>query len=730
LQAQANYRRLLVAAAVWDSTYHQPTQGAAVKYLRVLVSISMLLMAISAAAIGRPLPLSPTFITAPPPGYRLFSAAFEGDWMIASGSAVNTPTAAVFLYRRGGLGPWVLQSKLAEVPYYYDWNTTGISLAMENGLLVFEIARKLYIYERAAVGYQPAAVLDNGYDSAAVRIDKARILAGLGTCAGAAVVEKNAAGVWAISGRLQTTTTTPCSDDFSYTDYLDVSGDYALVATRGVGRTTQVFRRAAGQLQWPKKADLTASSQYFSSTGVGLRGSLALVGGNSNEGTRVFQRPIGSSTWSRTGTLRTVDLYAGSQGHVGYIRQRAELWLLDGNIWRQSTDNTFEHLVRLDGNVWGEDIGGRTVVGGHGDGIATFILPTSIPASPATLRDNFQGAGNIGWLLDYGFTYAQSGFTRVLRKQVHQHAEALVSGADWLNQSVQVDVRPTAFNGSYGFVALTTRRSSDASTFYQARFKQNTVTLIRRTPDRGDLEIARAGVPFGTNRSYRLRFETRDSLLRVFVDGAQVISHTDRTHTHGSASLASEGVAADFDNVIVSPLWTSLFAPFDLGNGEKWTTRGGTWIDVNNQATPLARRQTDKTLLARSLTGVPETDDQIIETVVRIDSLPPSGDRWVGVIARYGDDANHYYASLGVNSGLQIRRVAGGSATVLASVPYAVVGNRNYRLRFEAVGNQLRAYVDDVFVAEAHDGTFGTGRFGVATNLAAASFYELSAAQP
>lgn len=701
------------------------------KYLRDLVLSSTLLVALSANALGRPLPLEPTFITPAPSGYRLFGAAFEGDWMIASGSAVSTPTATVFLYRRSGLGSWVLQGRLEEVPSSAgDYNTTGISLAMENGLLVFEIAGKLYIHERTAAGYQRVAVLDDGYDSAAVRIDKARILAGLGSCEGAAIVEKNASGVWGISGRLQTTAPAPCSDEYPYTDYLDVSGDFALVSTRGSGRTTQVFRRAAGQVPWPKTADLPANNSYFSSTGVGLRGTLALVGGNSNEGTRVFERVVGGNTWNRTNTLRTVDLFTGSQGHVGYIRGRAELWLLDRNLWRQATDNTFEHLATLDGNVWSEDVGGRTVLAGQADGIATYILPASFPVSPATLQDDFEGNGNISWQLDYGFSYVQSGFTRVLRKQANQTAEAVVTGADWLNQSIQADVRPTAFNGSSGFIALTTRRSSDGSSFYQARFSQNTVKIIRLTQGPGYQEIARAGVPFGTSRTYRLRFETRASLLRVFVDGAQVISITDRTLTHGSASLGSESVVADFDNVIVSPLTTSLFSPFDLGHGEKWTARGGTWIDDNNSAAPLARRQTDKTVLARSLTGVAETDDQIIETVARINSLPPTGDRWVGVIARYRDDANHYYVSLGVNSGLQIRRVAGGAVTVLASVPYAARGNVNYRLRVEAVGDQLRAYVNDVFMVEAHDDSFDTGRFGVATNLAAASFYELSAAQP
>lgn len=71
-----------------------------------------------------------------------------------------------------------------------------------------------------------------------------------------------------------------------------------------------------------------------------------------------------------------------------------------------------------------------------------------------------------------------------------------------------------------------------------------------------------------------------------------------------------------------------------------------------------------------------------------------------------------------------------GTATVLASVPYAVQGNRNYRLRLEAVGDQLRAYVDGAFVAEARDATLGAGRFGIATNRAAASFHDFAARQP
>jgi hypothetical protein len=695
-------------------------------------------VAFSIAASARPLPLTPTYVTSAPSGYDIVQAAFEGDWMIAAGGAIDPnpgsesplSTAAVLLYRRGGLGPWVFQRVLAEVPYGWDWNSTGVSLAMENGLLVFELDGRLHIHERGATGYAQTAILDGNFDSAAVRIDGQRILAGLGNCNGAAVVEKSSGGAWAVTGRLQTTGVS-CTGDFSFTEFLDISGDYALVATRDLAYDTQAFRRVAGQLVWPKTATLPPrGSNGFANTAVGLRGPLALISGDAAEGTRLFRRADASGTvWNRTGTLRTLDLYANSRGHVGHIRNRGDLWMLGDDLWRQNPDNSLEHLARLDGAVWGGDVAGRTVVTSHGDGIATYILPTTFSASPAPLRDDFQGGGNIAWQSGGGFTNVQSGFTRVLRStQSTGTSETIVTGNDWRNQSLQVDARPTSFNGAGGFIGLTVRRADD-SNFYQARFEQNRVSLIRRVNSQGETVLATAAVPFSVDRTYRLRLETRDASLRVFIDGAQVISVTDRAHTHGGAGLVASSALADFDNVVVSPVSTQLFGTNDLTDRGNWTVRGGAWVD-DDQSTPRARRQTNNLVAARSLTGVPETDDQIVETNVRIDALPPDGDRWVGVVARYRDDANLYYVSLRVNSGLQIRRVANGTASVLASVPFTVQGNRNYRLRLEAVGDQLRAYVDGAFVAEARDATFGTGRFGIATNRAAASFNGFDARQP
>lgn len=64
------------------------------KYSRTLAASTMFL-ALTVVASARPLPLTPTYVTTAPAGYDVVEAAFEGDWMIAAGGAVNPdPTAA------------------------------------------------------------------------------------------------------------------------------------------------------------------------------------------------------------------------------------------------------------------------------------------------------------------------------------------------------------------------------------------------------------------------------------------------------------------------------------------------------------------------------------------------------------------------------------------------------------------------------------------------------------
>jgi hypothetical protein len=71
---------------------------------------------------------------------------------------------------------------------------------------------------------------------------------------------------------------------------------------------------------------------------------------------------------------------------------------------------------------------------------------------------------------------------------------------------------------------------------------------------------------------------------------------------------------------------------------------------------------------------------------------------------------------------LELKRMVNASFVTLASQPVPVVLNRNYRLRLEAVGTLLRAYVDGRLVLQTHDTALTHGHAGVRMYRARADF--------
>jgi len=74
--------------------------------------------------------------------------------------------------------------------------------------------------------------------------------------------------------------------------------------------------------------------------------------------------------------------------------------------------------------------------------------------------------------------------------------------------------------------------------------------------------------------------------------------------------------------------------------------------------------------------------------------------------------------------------VLNGTITVLKSVPFTATPGRYYDFKFVVIGNELHAYVDDVFVAGAIDNGIAEGQYGLATYRAAATFQNFFAYQP
>ena len=231
------------------------------------------------------------------------------------------------------------------------------------------------------------------------------------------------------------------------------------------------------------------------------------------------------------------------------------------NVFQQQDPNgLFRHvaiLVAKDGN----DLGGSISVSGRGvlvsGGPYYFELPESF-AQPALFQDTFATGNGTGWTALSGsqFSVVQSGDTRVFRQaSTAGNAGAVLNAYDWTNQSIQADVKPTAVNGSDRWVGLATRRT-DPSNYYYVTLRSSGIIQLKRNQGGVFATIDSASVPWALNRTYRLRLESIGTLHRVYVDGNLVLEAWDDALSHGRAALLSYRVAADYDNVIVSPFLT------------------------------------------------------------------------------------------------------------------------------------------------------------------------------
>ena len=412
------------------------------------------------------------------------------------------------------------------------------------------------------------------------------------------------------------------------------------------------------------------------------------------------------------------------------------------NVFAKDTNGAYAHvavLVASDGGSLGSAaISGRRVIAGCQSGVCVFELPASF-APPAVVQDTFVGTTPTGWSLSAGgsFSITQSGATRVLR-QVETTSTAthtaLLAASNWANQSIEADVRPTAFNGSDRWVGLTTRYQ-DAGNQYYVTLRSSNVIRLRKLVNGAQVTLASTALPVTLNRTYRLRLESIGKHHRVYADGVMLLDAIDGSFASGRAGLLTYRASADFDNVVVSP--APVTTMFKTGLNEGWGEHlwslsgpgvwGGTWTGTESVFT-----QTSVAGDARAVIGVPN-DDQQVEFKIRATAFASgggTGDRWFGAIARYTNDTNYYYVSMRSGGTISLRKVVNGAITVLATANMPVALNEWYTLRLEAVGSRLRTYVNGTLALEAADSALANGRTGVVTYRTAAQFQLFRAVQP
>lgn len=96
--------------------------------------------------------------------------------------------------------------------------------------------------------------------------------------------------------------------------------------------------------------------------------------------------------------------------------------------------------------------------------------------------------------------------------------------------------------------------------------------------------------------------------------------------------------------------------------------------------------------------------------------------RWVGLMARYIDENNHYYLTIRGNNTISIRKKVGGVITDLVTTWPQVELGKNQRVTFEVAGHRLAYYVDGVQITSVYDDSLTHGRAGLRSYKASADF--------
>ena len=218
---------------------------------------------------------------------------------------------------------------------------------------------------------------------------------------------------------------------------------------------------------------------------------------------------------------------------------------------------------------------------------------------------------------------------------------------------------------------------------------------------------------------------------QIYIDGQIRLSLYSTGPTQGRVGISTYRARADFDNVQVTPtpVYSIYRNNFDTTLPVPFASRVGDWhfyeYDYENAGVDMGLAQWSTVGEGRVSMGTPSAD-QRVEASARVKELPaaPTGTqrRWFGVVARYVDENNHYTLALRNSNYLVLSKRVNGQYTTLGSFAVNVVPDQYYLIRLDAIGNQLRAYLDNRLLFEATDSAHASGSPGLATFKAHAEY--------
>jgi hypothetical protein len=699
-------------------------------------------------------------IVSPDPTYRFpGSIAVDGDWLIAVGSRYTNENwdeidYSAWLFQRQSNGTWTLVRRLVQYIYPTDFDEPPMKVDMQGGVAAIVQEYNSWIFERSGTNWVavPSPIQTDGMD---IAVNGGTILATQGYCAWAATAyRKGTNGAWQV---VRSTEAQP--DDFCENEddrgAIDVSGNANIVYTwandlysRGSAR---IFEGPYGMANTPTMTRLLAPEDTIFDLNLPVAIDLpsALVGGKPDGGIYAFTRDS-SGVWNLTGSVTRPDARAlGWSGQSADIRGGLAVLGAPGDrtygigsgsaaVFQRNADNSFRYVARLfasdrrPGHVFGgSDVSGRRVAVTADSAVYIFDLPATLTQT-ATKQDSFEDGNASDWTPQAGssFSVATSGSRIYRQASTTGNATSIWGNTDRTHQAVEADIKPTAYATTTGdkWFGLVSRYI-DANNYYYVTIRNNNTVLLRRMVNGVFTTLDSAPLTVALNRTYRVRLEAIGTRLRAFVDDQLLAEADDSALSHGQAGVMMYKTRADYDNILVSTNPRTTLAAFQFnGSDDSWWSweTVGTWTQGNTEEGVYA--QSDMSSGASAINGAP-ADDQVVHARMRRTS-GAAANNWFGLAARYRDAGNYYYFTLRNDNTIALRKLVNNAIVELDVAPFTVTANTWYRARFEAVGSQLRVYINDALILEATDTSHATGRYGPVMYRAATEYDDFLAVQP
>jgi hypothetical protein len=616
-----------------------------------------------------------------------------------------------------------------------------MQVRMKNGIAVVQFGSREWIFERSGSTYVPGVAASPLNHPGGVAISGNSILIGGDDCGYDGVVyQKGTDGQWHITGRLDDNAGQCVPEGLA----VELNYDYALIHAPGTQEVT-TWRRNDTNPDWVSAGTMTINAEVAATSApFALQNSTVVT-----PGSYVFRRQ--GSAWTAQGRVVPADYGMGS-GNASEVKYRdgvlvtLEHWLPNyragAYVYLETAPGYFEHvaILRAELGINNHDVSGRTVVAGvsgsDGGSAVIYALPDPLVA-PATIATDFEDGDASGFTAVSGqFTIAARGSNHVLAQtSTSTYDVALADDSDSnYFQRIEADITPS-YGPPEGWVGLIARYTDANNFYYVAVRKDGTGGLYRRL--NGVNTALRSWTGGGPPQFIRL--VVSDDSVGVSINHRFEAFANDRSLPRGRAGLVTYHAAADFDNLEIAAtdatyLVQKRFAPDSDVNvtrgGREFSHIGGDWQYIET-IPPFIEgyQQRDPNRSAFAFIGA-QVRNQVIDAKVQFNSVSSQSAAWVGLLGRYVDAQNHYFATLGFNGVVQIRKRVNGVVTLLGSTNLPLRPDAFNRMTFRLVDDQLQLFINDRRMLSVHDDAIPEGAHGLATNRSAATWEYMNVTQP